>query len=54
MKKFLVILLLASATVSCSSKEPESLMSPCVGKSGSPCDRIPLNQQMLGNTSLKV
>ena len=43
MKNLVLIALIGIAVTSC-SKEPENLMSPCVGAKGSPCDRTPVNQ----------
>ncbi len=44
MKKFTIIAVIALSVNACSSREPENLKSPCVGASGSPCDRTPINQ----------
>ena len=54
MKKLFTVFLLCSLASACSDNEPENLMSPCVGKSGSPCDRVPLNQQLLQKQNIKV
>lgn len=45
MKKLLLAILLLPLLSACGDREPENLMSPCVGAKGSPCDRIPINQQ---------
>jgi hypothetical protein len=42
MKKLIVLSFSLLALTSC-NKEPENLMSPCVGAKGSPCERTPIN-----------
>jgi len=42
MKKLLAFTFLAFSLSSCNN-EPNTLMSPCVGAKGSPCERTPIN-----------
>jgi hypothetical protein len=53
MKKILAFTILICSVTAC-NKEPENLKSPCVGKSGSPCSRIPVNQELYDKNPLKV
>jgi hypothetical protein len=54
MKNLFFVAALVSALSSCGNNEPENLMSPCVGKEGSPCVRTPINQQLSADQSIKV
>ena len=42
MKNIFFALIIGLTLTGC-NKEPENLMSPCVGAEGSPCDRTPVN-----------
>jgi len=46
MKNLFFISVMALAVSAC-NKEPENLMTPCVGAKGSPCAKTPLNHHLL-------
>ncbi len=48
MKNIFFAVLIGFTLAGC-NKEPENLMSPCVGAAGSPCDRTPVNHHIPQN-----